>query len=132
MISPLPIEGTPIVPGSAVGSALVLDEPLSMWGGLDAETGLITDHHHPQHGVCVTASILLMPFGRGSSSASSVLAEAIRLRTAPRAIVLNEPDEILTLGCLVGQELYGIVTPLIVVESAVTASIATGQPLTLG
>ena len=98
-----------MVPGSAEGPALVLDEPLSLWGGLDASTGRIIDHHHPQHGTCVSGSILFLPFGRGSSSASSVLAEAVRLGTAPRAFVLQERDEIIALGSLAAEETYGLI-----------------------
>ena len=46
-----------------------------------------------------------MPSGRGSSSSSSVLAEAIRAGTAPAAIVLGEADPILALGAIVAREL---------------------------
>ena len=75
-----------LVPGTAEGPALVLDEPLSFWGGVDPETGDITDVRHPQHGASVTGRILVMPSGRGSSSSSSVLAESIRAGTAPAGI----------------------------------------------
>ena len=104
-----------LVPGTAEGRALVLDEPLSFWGGVDPETGDITDVRHPQHGASVTGRILVMPSGRGSSSSSSVLAESIRAGTAPAAIVLGEADPILALGAIVARELYGIVTPVVVV-----------------
>ncbi len=118
-----------IVPGVAVGPALVLDEPLSLWGGLDAEDGRIVDQHHPQHGAIVSGTILVMTSGRGSSSASSVLAEAIRLRTAPAAFVLAERDEIIALGALVAEEIYGVTTPIVVVDLAVMATISTGDEL---
>jgi predicted aconitase with swiveling domain len=55
-----------------------------------------------------------MPSGRGSSSSSSVLAEAIRAGTGPEAIVLAEPDGILVLGALVARELYGKELPVLV------------------
>ena len=51
--------------------------------------------------------ILVMRAGRGSSSGSSVLAEAIRAGTAPAAIVLAERDAILAVGAMVAAELYG-------------------------
>ena len=93
-------EGRTLVPGEAHGPALVLTEALSFWGGLDPATGKIVDVHHPQHGVVVTGSVLVMPGGRGSSSSSSVLAEAIRAGTAPAAIVLAEADPIIALGAM--------------------------------
>ena len=107
-------EARTLVPGTAEGRALVLDEPLSFWGGVDPETGDITDVRHPQHGASVTGRILVMPSGRGSSSSSSVLAESIRAGTAPAAIVLGEADPILALAAIVARELYGRVTPVVV------------------
>ncbi len=118
-----------IVPGAAAGPALVLGEPLSLWGGLDAESGRIVDRHHPQHGAIVAGTIVVMSSGRGSSSASSVLAEAIRLGTAPKAFVLAERDEIVALGSLVAEEIYGIITPIVVVDPTHMASIRTGDDL---
>lgn len=107
-----------LVSGDAAGPVLSLDEPLSFWGGLDSETGSIIDHHHPQFGRCVAGTILVMRSGRGSSSASSVLAEAIRLGTAPAAVVLLKPDEIIVIGSVVADELYGITMPVMVVDVA--------------
>lgn len=104
-----------LVPGTAEGRALVLDEPLSFWGGVDPGTGYIIDVRHPQHGASVTGRILVMPSGRGSSSSSSVLAESIRAGTAPAGIVLGEADPILALAAIVTRELYGKVTPVVVV-----------------
>ena len=101
-------------PGEAEGEALVLSEPLSLWGGIDVETGRIIDRSHPDRGRSVAGTILVMPGGRGSSSSSSVLAEALRRRTAPAAIVLSIPDPILTVGAIVAFELYGIRMPIVV------------------
>lgn len=104
-----------VVAGEASGPVLALAEPLSFWGGLDAESGLIIDQRHPQVGQSVTGTILCMPVGRGSSSASSVLAEAIRLETAPAALIMLEVDEIIALGAIVAEEIYGTTMPIVVV-----------------
>lgn len=103
-----------LVPGEAVGELAVLDEGLSFWGGFDPETGNVIDRSHPQVGLCLTGRVVYMPHGRGSSSASSVLAEAMRLGTAPAGIVLGEPDSILVIGSLVGNVLYDVVCPVFV------------------
>lgn len=103
-----------LVPGEATGPALVLDAPLSLWGGLDPETGDIIDQRHPQWKANVTGRMLVMPMGKGSSSASSILLEAVRLGTAPAAILLAEPDAILALGAAVARELYGVAPPVVV------------------
>jgi predicted aconitase with swiveling domain len=114
------------VRGEAEGEALALSAPLSFWGGVDAETGRIRDPHHPQFGESVAGRILVMPLARGSSSSSSVLAEAIRLATAPAAIVLGAADPILTVGALVAASLYGRACPIVVCE---IEGIATGDRL---
>ena len=125
------LEARVLLAGTAAGTALVLDEPLSLWGGMDPHSGRVCDHHHPQLGVTVTGRVLVMPSSRGSSSSSSVLAEAVRLGTAPLAILLAEPDEILTLGALVAEYLYGRVCPILVVPEVAGGTIATGDQVTV-
>ncbi|CAN5736026.1 DUF126 domain-containing protein [soil metagenome] len=105
--------GRVLVDGRAVGVALVLSEPLSFWGGLDIRDGTIIDERHPQCGQSVQGRALVMPGGRGSSSSSSVLAEAIRGGTGPAAILLARPDEIVALGALVVSMLDGISCPVL-------------------
>lgn len=109
--------------------ALVLDEPLSLWGGMDPATGEIIDANHPQRGASVRGRALVMASGRGSSSSSSVLAEAVRAGTAPAAILLGEPDLILSIGAAVAEELYGVVVPVVVLPPARLAAIVDGSPL---
>lgn len=127
--SPLPIRGQPLSPGTAEGLVLRLDEPLSFWGGLDAETGEIIDRRHPQVGVNVAGTVLVMERGRGSSSGSSVLAEAIRNGTAPLAIVMAERDEIVALGAIVADEIYGIKVPVVVVGPSAHGLLVDGSAI---
>ena len=109
------LEARPLAPGSGAGHVVRLDEPLSLWGGMDPGTGLVIDRRHPQIGVSVTGCLLVMPCGRGSSSSSTVLAESIRAGTGPVAIVLSEPDPILALGSIVAAGLYDVAVPVVVV-----------------
>jgi uncharacterized protein len=102
-----------LVGGIAVGPLMILDEPLSLWGGLDPVTGLIIDQSHPQLGESMTGRIAVMAHGRGSSSSSTILAEAMRLGTAPAGFILGEPDAILVIGALVGERLYERSCPIV-------------------
>ena len=120
------IEGRALVEGDASGTVLRLEEPLSFWGGLDSATGQIVDRRHPDFGTSVTGKVLAMPSGRGSSSSSSVLAEAIRADTGPVGIVMTVPDGIVALGALVATELYGVVVPVMVVTPDIFESIPNG------
>ncbi len=126
---PSTIHGRPLSPGNAAGTVLRLDEPLSFWGGLDAETGEIIDRRHPQVGVNLAGAVLVMERGRGSSSGSSVLAEAIRNGTAPIAIVMAVPDEIVALGAIVADEIYKIRVPVVVVDPGDHEQLVSGQAI---
>ncbi|MBZ9675731.1 aconitase X swivel domain-containing protein [Mesorhizobium sp. ES1-1] len=129
MTRPVERSGTFLVLGEAEGQALVLSQALSFWGGIDVETGDITDHSHPGLGQNVAGKILVMPGGRGSSSSSSVLAEAIRRGTAPAGILIERPDPILAVGAIVAEFLYGIRMPLVVCE---IAGIVSGDQVLVG
>jgi predicted aconitase with swiveling domain len=120
------VSGRLLAPGVAEGIALVLHEPLSLWGGVDPATGTIIDARHPQRGESVGGRVLVMPAVRGSSSSSSVLAEAVRAGCAPAAILLGEPDLILAVGAAVAEELYGIRVPVVLLSSEELAGIADG------
>ena len=134
------IKGRTLARGVATGEVVVLEEPLSFWGGVDAREGIVVSEHHPQFGILLRERVLVMPSGRGSSSSSSVLAEAIRLGTAPAGILLREADPIVVLGAVVARELYGVELPVVALDEEDYRSLnpgdvvsvdATGNPATL-
>ena len=117
--------------GDGLGDILWLDEPLSFWGGTDLASGLITDVHHPQHGVSLAGRVVVMCASRGSSSSSSVLAEQLRAGVGPVAIVLSSRDLIVTLGALAAAEVYGIRMPILLLDSAGLALLPRSGPVTV-
>jgi len=104
-----------------------LDEPLSLWGGMDPATGRVVAPRHPQLGETLAGRVVAMPSGRGSSSSSSVLAEAVRAGTAPAAFVMVEPDPIVVLGSVVAAELYGHRVPVVAVDRATFEELRSGD-----
>lgn len=119
------------VAGEATGEILRLSEPLSLWGGLNPDTGEITDRHHPASGQNVAGKVLVMPSGRGSSSASSVLLEAVRQNNAPSAIILAQMDGILVLGAVVASEIYNVDLPVLVANPDDYELLQTGKTITI-
>jgi predicted aconitase with swiveling domain len=109
----------------------VLRDALSLWGGLDPGTGELVDAHHPQRGARLNGRVLVMPGGRGSSSSSSTLAEAARAGTAPAAILLGEPDLILSIGAAVVEELYGLRIPVVALAPDDLAAIPDGGQVSI-
>ena len=105
-------QGEVLISGrGGVGSALVLSAPISFWGGVDPASGDILDVRHPQHGACISGTVLFLPGTIGSSSASAVLLELVRTGRAPMALVMHAPDAILLLGLVVAKEM-GWETPV--------------------
>ena len=125
------MKGRVLADGAADGAALVLSEPLSLWGGVDPATGTIIDARHPQRGSSTAGRVLVMPAGRGSSSSSSVLAETVRAGCAPAAILLGAPDLILAVGAAVAEELYGRQLPVVVLDRSDLAQIGDGQAVSV-
>ena len=125
------IAGEALTPGKARGMTLVLDEPISFWGGVDETTGRVIDTHHPQCGASVAGVVLVLKCGRGSSSSSSVLAECLRNGVGPAAILLAEPDPILALGALVASELYGTEIPVVVLATDAYAACSAARELSI-
>ncbi|MFD2174978.1 aconitase X [Rhodobacter lacus] len=95
-----------IVPASVEGPVLVCTEGLSVWGGVDPETGVIIDALHPQHGASLAGHVVMMPTSRGSCTGSGVLLGLAFAGTAPRALIFREGEDILTLGALVAGRLF--------------------------
>ncbi|MGE8486249.1 MAG: aconitase X [Pseudomonas sp.] len=106
MPRPTSLTGRSLVAGAAEGALLFADIGLSFWGGVDPFSGEIIDRHHPLSGEYLAGRVLAIPSGRGSCTGSSVLMELISNGHAPAALVLAEPDEILTLGVLVAQTIF--------------------------
>jgi predicted aconitase with swiveling domain len=121
--------GLALVPGEAAGRALVLNQPLSLWGGVNPDTAVIIDQHHPQRGTRMAERVLVMPSGRGSSSSSAVLVEMVRQRTNPAAILLASEDSILILGAIVAREFYSLIVPVVILGKQEFGRIKDGEQL---
>ncbi|MHC8371461.1 cis-3-hydroxy-L-proline dehydratase [Pseudomonas sp. MDT1-85] len=115
MPRPTSLTGRSLVAGAAEGALLFADIGLSFWGGVDPYSGEIIDRHHPLSGEYLAGRVLAIPSGRGSCTGSSVLMELISNGHAPAALVLAEPDEILTLGVLVAQTIFERSLPVLCV-----------------
>ena len=117
------IQGEALTSGSARGPVLFSDTALSFWGGVGPTTGEVIDRHHPLSGQIITGKVLAIPNGRGSCTGSSVLMEVILNGKGPAALVLEQADEILALGAIVAELVFGRALPVVSVGSAAFASL---------
>ncbi|MFT6303119.1 MAG: putative aconitase/putative aconitase with swiveling domain [Pseudomonadales bacterium] len=120
-----PASGTELVPNPH-GALLVSDVPLSFWGGISAADGNVIDEHHPLAGNNVCGRILVIPGSRGSCSGSSVLLELIDSNRAPAALVFSEAEEILVLGAMVANVMFGKSLPILQIDADVFSQLNNG------
>ncbi|MFK3799314.1 aconitase X [Pseudomonas sp. NPDC088444] len=112
-MSEVSLSGRCLVAGRAQGELLYADIGLSFWGGVEPFTGEVIDRHHPLSGQIITGKVLAIPSGRGSCTGSSVLLELILNGHAPAALVFERVEDILTLGVLVAEQMFGHSIPVI-------------------
>ena len=79
----------------------------------------------------MTGRVFVLPCGKGSSTASAILAESIRNGTAPAAIIMARTDPIVALGAIVADEMYGKTVPVVVLPEGDYNAIADGDEVTV-
>ena len=119
-------------PGECRAPVLVLDEPLSFWGGFDPVNGTVVDSHHPQRGASMAGKVLVMPGSRGSAGTPAGIAEAIRRGVGPVAVVLGTADVNITIGAMVADRLYGGSTAVLTVGPGDYGRLKTGDEVAIG
>ncbi|MFP4346317.1 MAG: DUF126 domain-containing protein [Anaerolineales bacterium] len=87
--------------GTAEGEALVSPEPIGFLGGVDGETGVVTERGHSLEGQCVAGKVLVFPTGKGSTVGSYVLYQLAAAGRAPAAIVNAESEPIVAVGAII-------------------------------
>ncbi len=94
------MKGRVISPGIAEGEAIVSDEPIGFYGGIDAKTGEIIDKGHQLEGQNVKDKILVFPCGKGSTVGSYVIYGLKKNGVGPAAIVNKETETIVATGVI--------------------------------
>lgn len=116
----------PIVEGSVEGEALVSPIPISFLGGVDAETGIITDSENPLFGESIAGKIFVFPESKGSTVGSYVIYGLSVNNVAPLALIANKAETIVVAGAILAN------IPLVdKADQDVTLSIKTGDKLVI-
>jgi hypothetical protein len=100
---PQVFEGRVIKAGDGVGEALVSPEPIGFLGGVDGQTGLVTERGHPLEGESVSGRVLVFPTGKGSTVGSYVLYELAANDLAPAAMVNADCEPIVAVGAIISE-----------------------------
>ncbi len=95
------LRGRRVMGGVAEGEALVSVDPVSFYGGVDPETGCVTEPGHCCCGENISGKVFVFPTGKGSTVGSYVIYRMKKLGTAPAAIVNVETEAIIATGCVI-------------------------------
>ncbi len=94
------MKGRMISPGKAEGEALVSEDPIGFYGGIDAKTGVVIEKGNELEGQSVKDRVLVFPCGKGSTVGSYVIYGLKRNGVAPAAIVNQETETIVATGVI--------------------------------
>ena len=125
------LSGRAVIPGEATGTVLVSRVPISLWGGVDPETGRIIDPHHDRCGESIVDRVFAFPGEKGSSTGSAVLLELVRRGLAPAALITSSLAPTAALGSIVAEELYGRTIPIALISPDAMQRLQEGDRLTV-
>jgi len=97
------LKGRKIYKGIAEGEAIVTKDGISFYGGVDPDTGKVVEVGHELEGQSITGKILMFPTGKGSTVGSYTMYRMKKNNTAPAAIVNEQIDTIIAVGCIISE-----------------------------
>lgn len=97
------MKGRKIFGGKVEGEALVSKEGISFYGGVDPDTGVVTEKGHPLEGKSIAGKILVFPRGKGSTVGSYTIYRLKKNGKAPIAIVNKECETVVAVGAIISE-----------------------------
>jgi hypothetical protein len=100
MTTEITLKGRTIVGGQAEGIALVTREPISFFGGVDPQTGVVIERGHELETYKISGKVLVFPRGKGSTVGSYVIYAMGKYGTSPAAMINLETEPIIAIGAV--------------------------------
>jgi predicted aconitase with swiveling domain len=97
------LKGRIIYKGKAEAEALVTTMPISFYGGVDPNTGVVIEKGHELNGVSIKGKVLVFPQGKGSTVGSYTLYRLKKNGAAPAAMVNKETETIVAVGAIISE-----------------------------
>jgi predicted aconitase with swiveling domain len=97
------LKGRIIYKGKAEAEALVTSQPISFYGGVDPNTGVVIEKGHHLQGVSVKGKILVFPQGKGSTVGSYTLYRLKKNCVAPAGMINRECETIVAVGAIISE-----------------------------
>lgn len=114
-----------IVKGKAKGKILKSQLPINFLGAVDKKTGIIRDDKHDLFQKSIKNTILVFPYGVGSSVGAYTIYSLKSNNSAPHAMICKKADLTVASGCALAN------IPLVIVTQKEYDSIKNGQEISL-
>ena len=95
------LRGRKVVGGCAEGEAIVTQDTISGWGGINEKDGTVIERRHELRGRSFKDKVLVFPGAKGSSGWSAYFHMARLNGVAPRAMIFNKMTTKVALGAVV-------------------------------
>ncbi|MBU2560578.1 DUF126 domain-containing protein [archaeon] len=95
------IYGRKISSGKAEGEALVSTQAITFLGGVDPDTGIVTESGHELEGESVAGKILVFPRGKGSTVGVYTIYGMKKKGTAPAGIINVKSESTVAAGAII-------------------------------
>ena len=95
--------GRAIKKGRVEGTALVSKSPLSFFGCIDPDTGIVKEKGHELEGKSIKDKVLVFPHGKGSTVGSYTLYRMKKTGVAPKGIINQECEPIVAVGAIISE-----------------------------
>ena len=97
------LKGRKIFGGKTEGEAMVSQESISFYGGVDPDTGNIVEKGHPLEGRSIAQKVLVFPQGKGSTVSSYTIYRLKKNGNAPVAMINRECETIVAVGAIISE-----------------------------
>lgn len=97
------ILGRIIYAGNVKGTILKSDLPISFFGAVDPQTGVIKEKNHVLFGQSIADKILAFPTAKGSTVGSYVLYALKKNNVAPAGMILEDCETIVAVGAIISE-----------------------------
>jgi len=95
--------GRIIYSGRTTGMVLKSDQPISFFGAVDKQTGIIKEPNHPLKGQSIAGKILVFPHAKGSTVGSYILYALKKNNVAPAGMILEQCETIVAVGAIISE-----------------------------
>jgi predicted aconitase with swiveling domain len=117
------LTGRVIKEGHAQGEALVSQEPIGFFGGVDPETGAVIEPGHELEGRTIGGKVLVFPTGKGSTVGSYTMYRLRKNGAAPAGIINARSEAVVAVGAIISE--------IPMVDQIDISRLATGMKVTI-